>query len=236
MNVNNNRQMMLGSFSSNQKDKLANRGEKENLNKNLNKNSSSLNAADKFTKMIENIQEQMKKVQENDSYDTETKKLKMEELQKQMEEIKKLEQEEKLSKMNPEKKTNEEKNHAENADGDKLTLSEEMESILKDEVSLDKLKNKETIKNKMKGEERLLNREIEVDKSRGANTERKEDRVSEIKDRVAAMDNNELEKITSNEKDKPKNKNGVNNDEKQDEIQDEKKLTQQANEVEETQI
>ncbi len=71
-----------------------------------------------------------------------------------------------------------------------------MEKMLKDDIAFDKLKFKNTVKNEMKGEERLLKREIEIDKGMGRNTARKEERLSELNERIKSMDNNELEKIT----------------------------------------
>ncbi len=206
MNVNlNSNRVMLGSFASNQKDRA--------INKDENKNSTNIGNSNSYSKMIESIQEQMKKVQENDAYDVDMKKSKMEELQKQLEEIRKMEQEEKTSKLTSEKKVEEDKSHAENSDGDKLTLSEEMENLLKDDVAFDKLKSKNAVQKEMKGEVNVLKREIEVDKGRGANTERKEDQLSELKDRIKNMDNNELEKMNSTKN--SNNKTDVPKDEKQ---------------------
>ncbi len=226
MNVKfNSNQAIQGSFSSNIKSNQNNNqkdNKVENKDQKGNKNSS-LNAANSYSKMIENIQEQMKKVQESDSYDADTKKAKMEEFQKQIEEIRKMEQEEKASKLgNKQNKDDnknglEEENVAENAHGDKLTLSDDMKEILKDDTKLKKLKEKNATQKEMQGEANLLKSEIEIDKGMGRNTERKEERVSEIKDRVEAMNNNELEKATSKDEDSKIKNNNVNKEEKQNE-------------------
>ncbi len=225
MNVKfNTNQVVQGSFASNiknnQKDnKVDNKEQQDNKN-------SSINAANPFSKMIENIQEQMKKVQESDSYDVDTKKAKMEELQKQLEEIRKMEQEEKNKKLaEKQNKTeneeqNKEQNVAENAHGDKLTLSDDMKEILKDESKLKKLAEKSATKEKMKAEANLLQSEIEFDKGMGRVIKRKEDRVSEIEDRLEAMNNNELEKMTSKTNNDDETKNKVKKDTQQDEQQE----------------
>ncbi len=74
--ITNNNSIMMGSFSSNQKN--------SNVGKEEKKNNSLINGnvENSYSKMIENIEEQMKNLQENDYYDAETKKEKMKELQK----------------------------------------------------------------------------------------------------------------------------------------------------------
>ncbi len=209
----NSNSIMQGSFSSNQK---MNKVSKED---DKNKNSLNGNIGNSYTKMIENIEEQMKKLQESDAYDEETKKAKLKELQKQIEDIRKMEQEEKTGKLGKDEKAKEEKSKNENIDGDKLTLSEDMEKMLKDDVALDKLKAKNAVHKEMKGEARVLQSEIDIDKGMGRNTERKEDRVSEISDKIEAMNNNELEKNTGQVgKDDKKNKRDIKDSENLEEV------------------
>ncbi len=218
MNVRmNTNQVVQGSFSSNIKNNQNNKVDNKNNNGNKENKNASMNAANSYSKMIENIQEQMKKVQENEVFDDKTKKEMLKDLQKKIEEVRKLEQEEKTKKLQGKQgnKGDGEENVAENADGDKLTLSDDMMAMLKDDDKIKKLEEKDATKKEMLSEARLLKSEIEFDKSMGINPTRKEERVSEIKDRVEAMDNNELEKMTST---KTNNKGQVSNKNTKDKL------------------
>lgn len=220
-NLSNNR-IMQGNFSNSVKG--------ENKKGEEGKNSTSSGTMNRYSKMIENIEEQMKKVQENEQYDVDTKKAKMKELQKQIEDIRKMEQEEKAKKLNSINEKKEEKPDSENIDGDKLTLSDEMKDMIKSDVEFDKLKDKNSLNKKLKGSARVLESEIEIDKGRGANTERKEEQLSELKEKIESMDNNELEKMTGTENSINSNRNIKKED---NYIQDENDLEEDKQNVNE---
>ncbi len=73
-------------------------------------------------------------------------------------------------------------------------------------MNLNKLKDRYTIKTKLEGNERVLKSEIENDKGRGVNTEKKEEKLSKLKDNIKNVDNNTLEKTLSSDNKKVEDK------------------------------
>ncbi len=210
----NNSLGLQGSFSFVQKN--------ESKKNNDKKENASQSATDKTLKMIEKLEEQIKKVNENQAYDYETKKDKIRELSKQIEEIKeaekkrkaeelekekekeKTENEEKDKKVNSDNNVEEEVTYSENAHGDKLTLSDDMKEMLNKEKSLKELEEKHDAKKALKNEARVLEREIDVDRGRATNPEKKVKRLNNLEERIEDLDENKQEKVTDREKENSK--------------------------------
>lgn len=206
MNVNNNsNNIMQGSFNFNNKNKKVDEEQNKTV---LN------NGGNSYDKMIGNLQEQIKKVQESDD-DAETKKTKISDLQKQIENTKKLKQEQEAQNLAKEsKKLTEEKPYAQSKDGDKLMLSEDMQNMLKSDIKLDKLEEKDALKTEMKGESEILASEIETDKGRGVDTAKKEEQLADLQEKLSSQDENILDEIKANQDEKLKdsaNKNTPDN-------------------------
>ncbi len=228
MQINNN-VAIQGRFSALQK--------KENKRKNVEeKNNPAQSATERNLERIENLEEQIKKIQENEKLDEKTKKDKIKELTKEIEAIKLAEEERKLNELKKGEDTNKDgkvdekdkvkensgvnkddkdnkigkddksskaaegENDGENFDGDTLILSEDMKELLKNADDLKKTEAKSDARDKLKREERVLEREIEVDRGRAANPKRKEDKLLELRDRIDDLEDGKVEKATSVDK------------------------------------
>ncbi len=204
-----NYQLMKSSFANEQK--------KENSikeKKSEQKDSKNINGAtNNFDEMIEKIQEQIKKVNENSNYDEETKKAKLKELQDQIDEIKKLQELERTRKLEEaqaekeeaSKKKVEEKNKLENTttvdeskDGDLLILSEDAKDIIKSDIKLDKLEQKDSIRKELKAEARLLENQIDIDQGRGVESEKKASQLEKLEDNIDTLNNEKKETVKVN--------------------------------------
>ncbi len=149
-------------------------------------------------KLISNLQEQIKRINESDNYTTDEKKAKIEELQKQLEQAeaeKRLKEAEALKgeaeKTSVKNESNDQnKVNATNEDGDTLSLSFDAESLIKAQMSLDNMKDASALKTKLKGESNILKSEIELDKSRGVNTAKKEEQLSTMENGVRKSEEN----------------------------------------------
>lgn len=206
----NNSALMQGQFSKTQMDKPV-----KNKDGTIEKKSQN-NAMSSYDKMIENIKEQMKKVQENEIYDEDTKKEKLEELKSQIEDIKKAEQEAKTKKMEsevlgkPEKDKKDKSTYNENSDGDEFIISAEMQELIKKDSNIDRKEEKQSLREELKGSKKVLKSEIEADKSRGVSSEKKADELRNLNKRIKALDENELEKMTNTEEDEDSKPKSVN--------------------------
>jgi len=150
----------------------------------------SLSQNSNYEKQIESIHEQIKKIQENDRYDADTKKSKIEELQKQLEEIEKAKTTQ-LSELLPHDKKNISSNNSNNSSKSKtndsgvvLELSVDAKSILQADQSLKTLKSANSTKVKLEGEANVLVSEIKIDKGRGIDTANKEKTLARLKEGV----------------------------------------------------
>lgn len=120
-----------------------------------NTNNLSVSVNTQFDKMIENIQEQIQKVRENDRYDDDTKKSKIEELENQLKEIEKAKAEQLkesvLGKKNKSEGDEPSKNDKGNNSGNGviLDLSINAKALLAADNSLKSLKNTHSLKVKL---------------------------------------------------------------------------------------
>ncbi len=153
----------------------------------------SLALSARYDKMLENIQKQIQKVNENDHYDAETKKSKIEELEKQLKEIEKakidqmsesvLEQNKKgQGKGSKSKSDVNEKGSTE--EGVVLDLSFNAKAMLEADRGLKNLQSANAQKVQLRGEANVLTSEIKMDKSRGVNTAKKEQHLGKLKEGV----------------------------------------------------
>ncbi len=198
-NINN--QMLQGKLTSGQKvNKVADQKNSED------KNVIDASKQSSYSKRLESIQEQMNKVKEDDSLDSETKKTKIKELQEQMNEIRKKGKEAQVNKLAEKNKPEEEKAYAQSADGDKLILTENMKNMIQNDVSLDKAKEKNSDKVELQGENEILKNQIETDLGRGVDTTKKEEELAKKEEKVSEINNNEMEKINNSNKEKTENK------------------------------
>ncbi len=153
-----NKQMLQGSF--NIRKKNSDKDEQSNVIKKKDEN--------QYEKTIKGLEEQMKEIRMNDTDDAEVKKQKIKGLQDKIKELRKLQQEEEMKKLNNEdKKKNETENvYQKNADGDKLTLSDQMKEMLKGERKVKKQEEKSQLKTKLETKASMLETQIEKDKGR----------------------------------------------------------------------
>lgn len=194
MRIQNNSLTMMSNANANQAKGLklnfdhADSAEKDKKTKNENKAAIQISLRSKFDRMIENIRERIQKVNENEHYDDETKKAKLEELQKQLEEAEKAKAS-KLSESLLEKEKKAEKNTAQNNSaantqknvyGDTLELSLDAKAFIQADNSLKKLENAHSTQVKSEGAARVLTSEIEIDRERGVDTSGKEEELAEL--------------------------------------------------------
>ncbi len=195
MKINSNQaQSLKGSFSTEQK----------NNKMNNDKNSSIQKADDKYEKMIGNIQEQIKNVQDNKNYDSVSKKQKISDLQSQIQDIQKMKQEEEATKINkPAQKTakDSEEVFAENMDGDKVILSNDMKNMMENDIALKKAEEKGSAAKDLNSKATILESQIETDKGRGVDTAKKEESLSKVQDKMAELNNKEDDQVVVNKED-----------------------------------
>lgn len=149
---------------------------------NGNGNNISLSPKSAQDKLIEKIQEQIIKIQENEHYDADTKKSKIEELQEQLKEIETANR----MKESEELKAKSSKSEKTNSDGDILETSAEAQAIIEAGLNLDAIKNAYSMKKSLQGESNVLKSEIKMDKGRGVNTAKKEEVLSKLNAGVEA--------------------------------------------------
>lgn len=154
----------------------------------------SLSVNSQFDKMIESIQEQIQRIQGNDRYDADTKKSKIEELEKQLEEIEKAKTEQLNQSVLRQHKKSESNNSGSSANsnakdksgngGAILDISINAKALLEADNSLKSLKSAHSLKVKLEGESNVLASEIKIDKERGVDTTHKEEELAQIKEGV----------------------------------------------------
>ncbi len=160
------KQMLQGSFNLHKKD--SDKEEQSNVIKKEDGNN--------YDKTIEGLEEQMKSIRDNDTDDDETKKQKIKAIQEKIKEIRRLKQEEELKKLKNEdknkNKVSEEQVYQKNADGDKLTLSDEMQEILKGERKIKNQEEKKQLRTELAAEKDILEKQIEKDRERNKSASR----------------------------------------------------------------
>ena len=150
-----------------------------------------LSPKSQFDKMIEKIQEQIQKVQENEHYDDDTKKSKIEQLEKQLAELEKAKGDQTAESLLGQAKKTKNSNAGgdagnntiktkTNSDGDTLEFAVNTKAIVQADNNLKNLQNAHSMKIRSEGEARVLASEIKTDKGREINTARKEERLAQI--------------------------------------------------------
>ncbi len=204
-----NYQLMKSSFATEQKKNATLKEQREEEKK-----SSGLSFTSNYEDMIENIQEQIKKVNENQDFDEDTKKAKLKELQDQIDEIRNLQEMEKTRKLEEaqaekeeaSKKKVEERNKLEKTntvdeskDGDLLILSENAKDLIKSDLALDKLEAKDSMRKELKAETKMLKNQIEIDQGRGVESKHKAEDLDKLESNLDAINNEEKPKIETSE-------------------------------------
>ena len=153
----------------------------------------SLSKKSQYSDLIEHIQEQIQKVQENERYDTDTKESKVKELEKQLEELEKAmsnQVSEVLLQNNIEKFENRNASNSNNktnkntGSGDILEISLDAQALLQADHSVKKMKNAQSTKVKLEGQSNVLASEIKIDKGRGLDTTKQEEELERLKEGV----------------------------------------------------
>lgn len=179
------------------------------LNKNVKnkddngQNQSSNNIMSSYDKMVRSIEEQMEKIQADENYDADTKKQKLDELKTQIEDIRKAENEAEIKDaglLDNDKKAQDKSKYNENIDGDKFTLSDEMEDMIKKDSELNKNEEKHSMKVKFEGSANILKSEIETDKGRGVDTQKKEEKLQSLQEKMKELDENKLDENVVSQK------------------------------------
>ncbi len=154
-----NKPILQGSF--NLQTKKSEKDEQKNVIKNKNEND--------YEEKIKGIEEKIKNVQASELDDADTKKEKIKALQDEIKELRRLQHEEEIQKLKSEKEKNEnaEKPYQENADGDKLTLSDQMKEMIKGERTVKKQEEKAKIKKELEVKASMV--EIGIENARGLN-------------------------------------------------------------------
>lgn len=167
---------------------------KTNKTGNPNAASLSLSPNSQLDKMVEKIQEQIQKIQENDSYDADTKKSKIEKLENQLKEIEKTKSDQLTQSALGQKKKSESNSSNNNSnnnakgkyegDGAIFDLSSNAKALIEADTSLKNLKNAHSMKVKLEGSSNVLASEIKIDKGRGVDTAKKEEQLAKLKDGI----------------------------------------------------
>ncbi len=206
MNINNSNNVVQGNFNFNSKNKTIEQ-----------KNATTLSSGgSSYDKIIGNLELQIEKVKNSDE-DEDVKKTKISDLQIKIADVKKSKQVEEA------KNLSKEELHAQSADGDQLILSKDMQNMLNSDIKMKKLEEKDTIDTKIEGKSEILASEIETDKGRGLDTTKKEEELSELKEKLSNDDEDILEEMSLNSEEKL-NESATENKRDNTEITEEDKI------------
>lgn len=146
-------------------------------------------------KVVENIKKQIDNIIEDDKLDAKTKKQRIKDLKEDLKEAEDAEkqrraeeQKEAQEKVATKKDQNNNKSY-QSSDGDKLTISEQASNLIKNETILKQTKMDESAKMELENTKEILKNQIDIDKKRGVDTSKKEERLEKLEQRDVRISN-----------------------------------------------